>query len=203
MTKKLKFGQSYHIYNRGVNGAPLFFEERNYEYFLRLYKKHITPIADTFAFCLLKNHFHFVLKIREASIISEETGVETVQEDPSQRLSNFFNGYSKSINKAYGRTGPLFERAFKRREVPSQRYFYQLILYTHLNPQKHGVISDFRTYPYSSYHLLLSDQPTFLKRDSVAELFGSWEAFRNAHMLYKDDLAMQKFIGRDRFKRTQ
>lgn len=203
MTHKLENGKSYHIFNRGVNGAPIFFEERNYEYFLRLYKKQVTPVADTFAFCLLKNHFHFVLKIKEASTIAEAPGAEVLQIDPSQQFSNFFNGYSKSINKAYGRTGALFERAFERIEVPSERYFYQLILYIHLNPQKHGVVKDYQTYPHSSYNAFLSDQPTFLQRGSVLELFGSWEGFRRAHTLYKEDLELLKFIGNDRFKSTQ
>jgi hypothetical protein len=45
----------YHIYNRGINGENIFKEERNYRYFLEKYAKYIEPIADTFAYCLLKN----------------------------------------------------------------------------------------------------------------------------------------------------
>lgn len=49
----LELGVIYHIYNRGNNGETIFREERNYEYFMRLYGKYITSIADTFAYCLL------------------------------------------------------------------------------------------------------------------------------------------------------
>ena len=61
----INFGNYYHIYNRGNNKADIFFENENYYYFLRLYAKYIEPIAQTFAWCLLKNHFHFLIRIKE------------------------------------------------------------------------------------------------------------------------------------------
>lgn len=60
----LRFGQTYHIYNRGNNRENLFVEPRNYPYFLNLYAKHILPIAETYAYCLLPNHFHFAIRTR-------------------------------------------------------------------------------------------------------------------------------------------
>jgi putative transposase len=60
----------YHIYNRGINGENIFKEERNYRYFLEKYAKYIEPIADTFAYCLLKNHFHIAIRTKsEAEIV--------------------------------------------------------------------------------------------------------------------------------------
>ncbi len=60
----------YHIYNRGINGENIFKEERNYRYFLEKYAQYIEPIADTFAYCLLKNHFHIAIRTRsEAEIV--------------------------------------------------------------------------------------------------------------------------------------
>ena len=64
VTARLQPDMYYHIYNRGNNRENLFVEERNYPYFLRLYAKHIEPIADTYAYCLLKNHFHLCVKIK-------------------------------------------------------------------------------------------------------------------------------------------
>jgi len=52
----------YHIHNRGVNGEYLFVQERNYDLFLRLYERHLSPVTDLFAYCLLKNHFHLLLR---------------------------------------------------------------------------------------------------------------------------------------------
>ena len=62
--KPLQFGQHYHIYNRGNNRENLFVQARNYPYFLRLYAKYILPVAETFAYCLMPNHFHFLIRTR-------------------------------------------------------------------------------------------------------------------------------------------
>ena len=60
----LLYDTYYHIYNRGTNGENIFVQERNYEHFLKLYEKHILPVADTFAYCLLRNHFHISVRIK-------------------------------------------------------------------------------------------------------------------------------------------
>ena len=60
----LEPGKFYHIYNRGNNGENIFIAERNYAYFLNLYAKHIEPVAETFGYCLLRNHFHVLARIR-------------------------------------------------------------------------------------------------------------------------------------------
>ena len=57
-------GKYYYIYNRGYNREDIFVEEHNYSYFLKLYDKHISPVAETLAYCLLKNHFRFLVFIR-------------------------------------------------------------------------------------------------------------------------------------------
>jgi putative transposase len=59
-------GVFYHIYNRGNNRENIFREERNYAYFLQLYTRHIAPIAETYAYCLLKNHFHLLIRVKDA-----------------------------------------------------------------------------------------------------------------------------------------
>ena len=65
----LENGKYYHIYNRGINSDVLFKENDNCEYFLKLYDLHIDPIADTFAWCLMKNHFHFLVRIKNLEYI--------------------------------------------------------------------------------------------------------------------------------------
>jgi len=66
-TARLQSGVYYHIYNRGNNRENLFLEEKNYPYFLFLYEKHIEPVADTYAYCLMRNHFHLLVRIKETS----------------------------------------------------------------------------------------------------------------------------------------
>ena len=70
----LLFDTYYHLYNRGVNRENIFFEERNYEYFLNLYWKYIGPVVDTRAYCLLCNHFHLAIRVK-----SEEEILETLR----------------------------------------------------------------------------------------------------------------------------
>ena len=60
----LVYGRYYHIYNRGNNGEIIFRSEENYRFFLRQYGHYIEAVAATFAYCLLPNHFHFLIYIR-------------------------------------------------------------------------------------------------------------------------------------------
>ncbi len=108
----LKHGSYYHIYNRGINSNILFKEKTNYEHFLKLFDLHILPIAETYAWCLMKNHFHFLVRIKEVEEIT--TAKKTL---PSQSFSNLCNAYTKAFNKRYNRHGSLFERAFKQKKL--------------------------------------------------------------------------------------
>ena len=63
----LQEGQYYHIYNRGINGTNLFYEERNYAYFLSKYAHYMSDVLDTYAYCLMKNHFHLLVRVKSNS----------------------------------------------------------------------------------------------------------------------------------------
>ena len=167
----------YHIYNRGINRENIFKKEKNYPYFLRQYKKYIQPIAKTYAYCLLHNHFHFLIQTKkefemDASNISYHFG---------NQFAKLFNSYTQSINKSIGRTGGLFENRFRRKQINEESHLSRLIWYIHFNPQKHGLISDYRKYKHSSYHSLLSDMPTNLNRSEVIDWFGSKERLVKFH----------------------
>jgi putative transposase len=177
MSKELPLlpGFYYHIYNRGNNGENLFIEPRNYDYFLKLYGHHIYPIAETYAYCLMKNHFHLLVRIRPEPDLPGFKNLAGL--DYSKAFSNLFNAYSKAINNAYQRTGSLFEKPFKRIVVDSDSYFVQLVNYIHHNPQKHGFTVDFRTYPHSSYRTIIKQKVTRLEVNRVLEWFGSHDTF--------------------------
>jgi putative transposase len=185
----LQYGKYYHVFNRGNNRENIFIEERNYRYFLELYARHIMPVADTYADCLLRNHFHFLVRIKTVEE-QDLTGLEDLSglpRKPSQHFSNLFNAYAKAFNKAYHRTGALFQRPFGRIEITSDAHFVQLVTYIHQNPQKHGFVSDFRTWPYSSYHALLSAEPTHLQRDDVLAWFQGVDHFADVHRYEVDE----------------
>ena len=67
----IEHGYYYHIYNHGVGERDLFDETANYEYFLRLYDKYVSSIAETYAWVLMKNHFHFLVRIKEVNEIQD------------------------------------------------------------------------------------------------------------------------------------
>lgn len=207
----ITYGTFYHIYNRGNNHENIFVQERNYAYFMELWWKHISPIAETWAYSLLRNHFHasVFIKNKEDLIIDlnpnltgltsnlvnhdprvdKATGLSDPHRDlsgfkikePSQYFSNFFNAYARGLNIAVQRTGALFERPFKRIPVDNESYLMRLIVYIHQNPQKHKFVDDFRDWNYSSYHDLVTNVPTRLQRDRVVQLFGSQEDFVRIH----------------------
>jgi len=171
----LQWGGYYHIYNRGVNRENIFIEERNYAYFLALYARYILPIADTYAYCLLRNHFHFLVRLKD---FKEVEG----QKEPSQYFSNLFNAYAKTINLTYDRTGSLFQRPFGRVRVDSDVYFIKLIPYIHQNPQRHGFVDDYRDWPYSSYRALIGSSETKVDRETVLGWFGGLDEFKTSHL---------------------
>ncbi|RBQ03764.1 transposase [Pedobacter miscanthi] len=171
-TIPLEYETYYHIYNRGNNSEIIFREESNYLYFLKLLKKYILPVADVFAYCLLNNHFHLLIKTKDKNKL-------TINIEKS--FSNLFNAYAKAFNKRFDRTGKLFEERFKRKKVENESYISELIYYIHSNPQKHGVLRDFRDYPYSSYNVVLSDKPTALKREEVIDWFGGLNFYKEYH----------------------
>ena len=181
-TEPLIQGNYYHIYNRGNNGCDLFVEDENYLYFLRLYEKYIDPIAETFAWCLMKNHFHFLVYIKtnnetDVGRLTYKT-VETPKRiDPSKQFSHLFDAYSQAFNKRYKRTGSLFEKNFERKLVPNERYFKQLIFYIHNNSVHHGIAGDAAEYPWSSYGSIVSSKPTKLERERVISYYGTLDNF--------------------------
>jgi putative transposase len=200
-TEPLQPGMIYHIYNRGNNRENLFLEIRNYSYFLSLYAKHIEPIADTYAYCLLRNHFHFSLRIKteeewiKTSQVLETydvSGLKKKKFDPSQAFANFFNAYAKAINKGYNRTGSLFEERFGRIPVMSDSYLANLIFYIHYNPQKHKFVRDFHDWHWSSYHALIGEGETRLERGTVLNIFGGKKGFEEFHqgMVDEKELAL-------------
>lgn len=202
-TPKLEPDTYYHVYNRGINGETIFKQERNYAYFLSKYAHHIEPIAKTFAYCLLKNHFHFLIQTRsEAEILanfSKPTSSEAQKIKPSSfyisnQFAKLFNGYCQAINKACNRTGGLFEEPFLRIPVETEEYFTRLVWYIHHNPSKHHFVSDFREYSHSSYHSFLLNKPTKLQRAYVLDWFGGIEEFQKFHQLQIDEKEIEHLI---------
>ena len=146
----------YHIYNRGNGNEKIFFNNENYHFFLRQYKKYMSDYLDTFAFCLLPNHFHLLIRIKNdhPDLVSEQ-------------FRKLFVSYSMSVNREQKRRGSLFQRGFKRKIIEDEKYFYAAVFYIHSNPVHHLMVKDFRNYPFSSYQIFRSNSKTNLVKDEA------------------------------------
>lgn len=189
----LEFGNYYHIYNRGINSENIFKENRNHEYFLNLYDKHINPIAETLAWCLLKNHFHLLVRIKTLEEIQKNKN-EFKKIILHQSFGSLFNAYTKAINKGYNRHGALFERPFKRKLIHNDTYLKSVIKYIHYNPVNHGFCEHPIEYPWSSYLTCVSDKPTKLKREKVISLFNNIEDLKTFHNKKEDFESLENFL---------
>ena len=188
-------GRYYYVLNRGNNRENIFLEERNYTYFLQLYAKYVLPVADTFAYCLLRNHFHLLIRVKE---VQESDSLKESDSSPIHAaFQSLFGTYAKAINKGYGRTGKLFQEHFARIEVTSDAYFTNLIFYIHFNPQKHGFVNDWRDWPWSSYSAFMSGQPTQLQRSEVLDWFGGRERLAEFHRGAVDERMIAPLIAGD------
>ena len=196
---QLAYETIYHIWNRGVNRQNIFVVDDNYRHFLKMYAQHILPVASTFAYCLLPNHFH--LGIRTLAAEQIEKNYAALQKPqpltPSQAFSNFFNSYVKAFNKWNQRTGGLFEGRFGRKPVKTHRQLVTLITYIHRNPETHGLIDDFREWRYSSYGALVGEKATRLNRDDALALYGNRMEFIEAHAQPVNEKEIETLIEND------
>lgn len=190
----------YHIYNHAIGDDNLFRNNQNYLYFLKRYADFIHPIAKTYAYCLMPNHFHLLVKIRtEVEIVEafpklrkdlqgfknlEGLYVEEIEKRISKQFSNFFNSYTKSINKSYNRRGALFCHNFKRKPISNDAYFTSVLQYIHRNPQHHGFSTTVEDWRWSSYHSLISQKPTHLERQEIIGWYGTEAYFKESHKRY-------------------
>ena len=186
---EIEEGYFYHIYNRGNNSEKIFFSEENYAYFLKLLTKYIFPVADIYAYCLLYNHFHILVRIKEKNEIEINKLKFSTVEKPkevsaSRQFSHFLNAYSQAVNKKYARTGSLFEKRFERKRISDNHYLRQVILYINTNPLKHNLVEKPKDYKWSSYNSHISNAKTKLKRKEVIELFDDVENFVLCHKNY-------------------
>lgn len=191
--KRIQFepGATYHIYNHGNANDLIFRENTNYEFFLKKYQNYISIIADTYAYCLMPNHFHFMLRLKNKEELISFIDEKYPNSDPqsfqnfadlfSNQFKNFLISYAKAFNKMYERRGSLFLDNLNRRLIETDDYFIQVIRYIHLNPVKHGFVNKPEDWRYSSFNSYLSNSKSLLKREYVIKTFGGRESFLKLH----------------------
>lgn len=191
-------GEVYHTFNRSIARQPIFLNVRNYSRALELinFYSYIQPrlrfshynrlsikektnfLNDLkqngrkqiklFAFCLMPNHVHFLLKEIEKSGIS-------------RFMSNFQNSYAKYFNLKTDRTGSLFQSMFKAVRIESDEQLIHTCRYIHLNPLTSYIIKeikDLEIYPWSSYSEYFKDSSDFVDTSLILEFFPSKKLFK-------------------------
>lgn len=196
-------GGYYHIFNRGSNRQNIFYSPANYAYFLKLLNKFLGNYVHFLAYALLPNHFQMVIKVNDEipvddagdrvgklgnRALKKENGSSQVLKDEievgktvTRQLKRLFITYAMAINKQEKRVGNLFDPKYKRLEITDHDYLEYAIFYTHCNPEKHGIIENFRDYRYSSYKAIVSLAQTSINRNLVAEIYGGMESFVDYH----------------------
>ena len=180
----------YHIYNHAVGDENLFRIHDNFIFFLNRYNKYISPIAKTFSYCLMPNHFHILIQVWDVEEIRRLAKNNHDEFDfhkfIMQQLSNFLNSYAKAFNKQHNRRGALFLDFTRRKEINDEFYFSRIINYIHQNPVHHGFCKSAADWEYSSYNSIISiNKNTKLERNAVFDWFGGIEEFILFHQKEK------------------
>ena len=136
---KYEDGKYYHVYNRGANKQKIFLSQSNYHLCLRLVGKNIPRYhVSIMAYCLMPNHYHFILRQHENGSIS-------------RFIQTTFNAYSQAVNLSTGHSGTLFQGRVKGLEITSDEYAIRLARYIHFNPVAAGLVSKSEAWEFSDY----------------------------------------------------
>jgi putative transposase len=150
-------GEYYHVYNRGNNRQTVFFNERNYLFFLKKIRDQLLPFSDMIAYCLMPNHFHFLLKANENGLKERDSFGGKPMQELAYRIGILLSSYSQAVNKQNKTTGSLFQQKTKAKILSEEEngsrisYFEQCFHYIHQNPLVAGKVDKLQDWPFSSY----------------------------------------------------
>ncbi len=159
-------GEYYHLYNRGNNFQPIFFERENYLFFLRQLHEYLkADTVETVAYCLMPNHYHLL--------------VHLCTDNLSSIMQPFSLSYTKAINKRYARVGSLFQGRFRAVHIDRNEYLLHLTRYIHLNPVTARLVPRPEDWEFSSYLEYIGLRNGRLPHpDIVVSQFPSQNAYR-------------------------
>jgi putative transposase len=179
--KQYESGAHYHIYNRGVDKALIFREDKDYKVFLSFLKAYIAQPEEfikvpptrklknyfgeieLLSYCLMPNHFHLLVKQ------NTPRGIDHFMRSLSTKYVRYFNTH-------YHRIGPLFQGPYKAARVTHNHQFIYLSKYIHRNPLDLSPYKEsprsLSEYPYSSYRNYLHDfTQTWVQTNAILSFF--------------------------------
>jgi putative transposase len=181
--------EAYHILNRAHGDEALFRNQQNYIFFLEKIRKYILPIADIYAYCLMPNHYHLLIKLKPTTVLEgfskKKDGAPFDAAQLSALVSLSFNrlqnSYAKAYNKYYSRKGGVFMSPFRRVLISTESQLCNTIFYIHKNPVHHGICKSIADWKFSSYHSYYSDTENFISKNEVLPFFDGIENFSRFH----------------------
>lgn len=202
-------GQVYHIFNRGVEKRNVFTNRREYAHFLEAakYYRQASPrvrfskadndregnlpdnkLVEVVAYCLMPNHFHFLLKQ------TDNNGISTF-------MRKLINSYTRYFNTRNDRIGSLFQGPFKAIRIESDEQLVHVTRYIHLNPLVGSLAKDLRSYGWSSYltYVGLKGDDKLCNKKEIEKLvfLGNYEKFVQNQADYAKQLSNLKHLAFD------
>ena len=180
-------GGFYHIYNRGSEKRNIYQQPRDYMRFLKTlyYYQFLGPkpkfsnftktnlfkssfnskIVEIICYCLMPNHFHFLIKqLKDGGI--------------SIFMSQLSNSYTKYFNTKYNRVGPLLQGAFKAIRIENDEQFVHVSRYIHLNPIVSGLVKNLDDHQWSSYLEYIQSSGLFCSPAEILNFFSSKDKYK-------------------------
>ena len=115
----------FHIYNRGNKGIKIFYQEKNYVYFLRKYAAALSNYVDTYTYCLIPNHFHFIIKVKSESDIM--TAAIDCYNNIPKSMWNSIKSYAEEFHPRYFENHPKFLRYVVVKQLDERIHLKELI----------------------------------------------------------------------------
>lgn len=199
-------GAVYHVTARGVQQAPIFVDDHDRVSLLKLLARALhAREARVFAFCLMGNHYHFVLQTQRANL--------------SVLMQEVNSGYCMAFNQRHARRGHVLEGRFKALHVDRDAYLLEVCRYVELNPVRAGLVQSPGQWRWSSYRAHVGSilSPAWLASEELLALqlgrsprdatelaiaqrcHAAWVAEGHGVKLWKKALRCGLYVGDDAF----
>lgn len=168
-------GALHHVIGRGINRQEIFSDKEDYLNFLKRFGDLLIETKTScYAWALIPNHFHLLLRTGNSSI--------------SNLMKRLLTGYAINYNRRHGRSGHLFQNRYKSILCQEDTYLLELVRYIHLNPLRAKLVSNYERlgrHPYCGHAVILSHKKhEWQETEYILRLFGKRQGI--ARGKYKD-----------------
>lgn len=175
-------GALYHLMSRGNAGSDIFMDEYDRKGLLYVIEEMSERFEiDVYAYVLMNNHYHLLLRTRQANL--------------KKAMHWFGTTYTQRFNRRHLRSGHLFQGRYKSIIVQNEAYLLRLSYYIHRNPLKSGIVKRLADYRWSSYRVYAYGRktPGWLSTDLILSQFVGEQ---DKHKCYREKV--QKYASEER-----